>query len=254
MKLFFRKYGQGQPLIILHGLFGQSDNWNTLAKKFSENGLQAYIVDLRNHGQSPHDDEMNYEVMARDVKELVDAESIQSPVMMGHSMGGKVTMMFDRLYPDVLKKLIVVDILPKQYPGGHTEVFQALNAVNFDLVKTRKDAEDILRQHLKDEAVIQFLLKNIHWETAERLNWRFNLSVIQKNYENILAEIPYYQSLKPCLFLRGERSSYIKDEDEHLIKRYYPAAELVRIPHAGHWIHAEQPQLFMQAVLQFLKQ
>ncbi|GIV29517.1 MAG: alpha/beta hydrolase [Bacteroidia bacterium] len=253
MKLFFRKYGEGQPLIILHGLFGQSDNWNTIAKKMVENGIQVYTVDLRNHGQSPHSEEMNYELMAEDIKELMEVEQMQSPVILGHSMGGKVAMMFDAKYPGMLKKIIVADILPKRYPAGHTEVFEALNAVNFDVIKTRKDVDGVLRQHLKDEAVIQFLLKNIYWETADKLNWRFNLKAIQNNYEEILREIPIFLSHTPALFIRGEKSSYIKEGEEKLINQHYSDARLVSIPNAGHWVHAEQPQLFMQAVLEFLR-
>ncbi|MEW6773340.1 MAG: alpha/beta fold hydrolase [Bacteroidota bacterium] len=253
MQLFFRKYGEGQPIIILHGLFGSSDNWNTLAKKFSEHSLQVYIVDLRNHGLSPHSDEMNYILMANDVFELLQKESIHQPIILGHSMGGKVTMMMDKLFPDTLKKIIVADISPQKYPPGHTEVFNALNAVDFNQIKMRKDAEQILRNYLKDEAVIQFLLKNIFWETPEKLNWRFNLSAIQKHYDEILESIPLFVSQTPALFLRGEKSNYITDSSIGIIHQYYPDAKVVTISNAGHWIHAEQPQLFMESVFDFIK-
>ncbi|MCX7729221.1 MAG: alpha/beta fold hydrolase, partial [Bacteroidia bacterium] len=194
MKLFYRQYGENKPLVILHGLFGQSDNWATLAKKMADSGIQAITVDLRNHGQSPHTNEMDYEMMAQDVFELMQELHLESPIILGHSMGGKVAMMLDRLYPGFLRQIIIADISPRQYPAGHTQVFEALNAVNFDVVKTRKDVELILRKFLNDEAVIQFLLKNVYWETPEKLNWRFNLKSIQNHYDKILASIPDYQS------------------------------------------------------------
>lgn len=253
MQLHYRKYGQGQAVIILHGLFGSGDNWNTIAKKLSENNLLVYAVDLRNHGLSPHHPEMNLELMAKDVKELIDTENINFPIMTGHSMGGKVAMYFDYLFPDTLKKLIVVDIAPKKYPPGHTDVFQALNAVDFNVVKTRKDVEIILRKHLHDESVIQFLLKNVYWEKNNQLNWRFNLSAIQNHYEEILKEIPLYNSTTPALFIRGEKSTYISDDDMQNIKQRYLNTELITISDAGHWIHAEQPQKFLNTIIKFIE-
>lgn len=249
MILHFRKYGEGTPLIILHGLFGQSDNWNTLAKKLAEHPLQVYAVDLRNHGLSPHSDEMSYEWMAKDVRELILSENLNHPVLMGHSMGGKVAMWYDYLFPQTLKKLIVVDIAPKQYKPGHEEVFKVLNAVDFNQVKTRKEAEIILRNHLKEESVIQFLLKNIYWETPEKLNWRFNLNVIQSHYDEILKAIPNYLSQTETIFIRGEKSNYITNDDWADIQKIYSNAQLITIPNAGHWVHAEQPVLFLEKVL-----
>ncbi|GIV26558.1 MAG: alpha/beta hydrolase [Bacteroidia bacterium] len=248
MKLHFRKYGEGSPLIILHGLFGQSDNWNTLAKKFAEHNLQVYAVDLRNHGLSPHSEEMSYELMAKDVNELVLSENLQHPILMGHSMGGKVAMWYDYLFPHSLWKLIVVDIAPKQYKPGHEDVFKALNAVDFNIVKNRKEAELILRNYLKDEGVIQFLLKNIYWETSEKLNWRFNLKSIQKHYDEILKAIPDYVSSTKTIFIRGEKSAYITDDDWNKIQKIYSNVQLITIPDAGHWVHAEQPQKFLDEI------
>lgn len=252
MKLFFRKYGEGQPLIILHGLFGQSDNWNNIAKILAQQGIQSITVDLRNHGQSPHTSEMNYEIMANDIFELIQSENIPSPIILGHSMGGKVAMTYDYLYPNTLKKIIVVDIVPKKYIPAHTVVFNALNAVDFNLIKNRKDAENILRKYLQDEAIIQFLLKNLYWQTTEKLNWRFNLNAIQEHYESILDSLPFYVSSTNALFLRGGNSEYILDADIPFIRQYYPQAEIITIPNAGHWIHAEQPQLFIERVKQFI--
>ncbi len=250
--LHFRKYGEGTPLIILHGLFGQSDNWNTLAKKFAEHQLQVYAVDLRNHGLSPHSDEMSYEQMAKDVRELILSENLNHPVLMGHSMGGKVTMKYDYLFPETLKKLIVVDIAPKQYKPGHEEVFKALNAVDFNQVKNRKEVEMILRKYLKEEGVIQFLLKNIYWETPEKLNWRFNLNAIQNHYDEILKATPNYLSQTETIFIRGEKSNYITNKDWTDIQKIYLNAQLITITNAGHWVHAEQPHFFYNIVLKMI--
>jgi pimeloyl-ACP methyl ester carboxylesterase len=252
MQLHFRKFGEGKPLIILHGLFGQSDNWNTLAKKFAENSLFVYTVDLRNHGLSPHTDTMSYSEMANDLRELIETENINQPILLGHSMGGKVAMWFDYLFPNTLSKIIVVDIAPKKYPPGHTDVFFALNAVDFSEAKTRKDVEMQIRKHLSNEAVIQFLLKNVYWETPEKLNWRFNLSVIENYYEEILSAVPEYSSFTPALFIKGELSNYITNEDIEDIQKRYPNYQLVSIPKAGHWVHAEQQQIFMEEVLKFI--
>lgn len=252
MDLYFRKYGEGQALIILHGLFGQSDNWNTIAKKLAENNLSVYTVDLRNHGHSPHSDEMDYSLMAKDVKQLIDKEHISSPILLGHSMGGKVSMWVDYSFPNLLKKLIVVDIAPKAYLPGHTDVFEAFNAIDFSVIKTRKEAETVLRKHLSNEAVVQFLLKNIYWETPEKLNWRFNLKSIQDHYDEILKPIPTYSSLTNTLFIRGEKSPYISNEDWKDIIKIYPNAKLETISNAGHWVHADQPNLFMETLLKFV--
>lgn len=254
MLLHFRKYGEGTPLIILHGLFGQSDNWNTLAKKLAEHQLQVYAVDLRNHGLSPHSDEMSYEWMAKDVHELILTENLEQPILMGHSMGGKVAMWYDYLFPRTLKKLSVVDIAPKQYKPGHEEVFKALNAVDFHQVKNRKEAEMILRRYLKEESVIQFLLKNIYWQTPEKLNWRFNLNAIQNHYDEILKAIPNYLSQTETIFIRGEKSNYITDKDWADVQKIYPNAQLITIPNAGHWVHAEQPNFFYNIVLKMIVQ
>lgn len=251
MQLHYRQHGQGQPLIILHGLFGQSDNWNTIAKKLAEHKLTVYTLDLRNHGQSPHSPEMNYELMAKDVKEFIDTHHIPTPIMMGHSMGGKVAMWFDYLFPNELKKMIVVDIGPKKYSSTHSEVFAALNAVDFSRIHHRKDVELILRKYLKEESIIQFLLKNVYWEKENQLNWRFNLKAIQNHYEDILAPVPDYVSQTTTLFIRGANSNYIKNDDIPFIQSMYPQVQISTIAHAGHWVHAEQPSLFIENVLNF---
>lgn len=254
MQLAFRKYGSGQPLLILHGLFGQSDNWNTLAKRFGENEFEVYTIDQRNHGLSPHSEEWNYEVMADDIKEFIETNNLQNPILLGHSMGGKVAMFFALKYPGVLNKLIVADMSPREYPPHHDSVIKALNAVDFSKINNRKEAEVILNEFIPDYGTKQFLLKNIYWEDTEnnKMNWRFNLPVITKNYNEILFAVPH----KPCeietLFIRGEKSHYISDIDIPEIEKRFPNYRLDTILGAGHWVHAEKPEEFYKSVIDFI--
>jgi len=254
VKLFFRKYGSGQPLIVLHGLFGQCDNWNSLAKQFGESGFEVYAVDLRNHGLSPHSDVWNYKSMSADVAELIADNNLQNVILLGHSMGGKTAMYFALEHPNVLDKLIVVDIAPKYYPLHHQSVIEALTAVDFSIVKTRKEAEIILSNYINDFGTKQFLLKNIYWREDEKLAWRFNLEVIVKNIEAVGEATPIDKSIDvPTLFIRGEKSNYILDEDVRLIQELFPRNILETIEGAGHWVHAEKPKEFFEMVMGFLK-
>lgn len=253
MKLFYRKHGQGQALIILHGLFGQCDNWNTLGKKFSEL-FEVYLVDQRNHGLSPHSDVWTYESMSADLLELITDNNLTDVLLIGHSMGGKAIMDFASRYPEYIDKMIVSDIAPKAYPVHQQDVIMALNSVDFEVVKSRKQVEDILAQRISDFGTRQFLLKNLYWIQENRLAWRFNLEVISKNIEEIGKE-----SLagKVCetntLFMRGAKSNYITDSDLEEIIQKFPHAKVSTIPNAGHWIHAEQPQLFYEAAMEYFR-
>jgi pimeloyl-ACP methyl ester carboxylesterase len=254
MKLAFRKFGEGKALLILHGLFGQSDNWNTLAKQFSEQNFEVFTIDLRNHGLSPQHEDWNYEVMANDIKEFIIDYNIKNPILLGHSMGGKVAMTFALNYDGIIEKLIVADIAPVQYPAHHHEVLHALNSVDFNQVTTRKDIEEILSKSISDFGTRQFLLKNIYWENSaeNKMNWRFNLKVITEKYHEILSEVNHKSSLVNTLFIRGEKSNYILDEHIDGITERFPNSKLVTIPNAGHWVHAEQPKLFFDEVMRFI--
>jgi len=256
MQLAFRKYGSGQPLLILHGLFGQSDNWNKLAKRFGENGFVVYAIDLRNHGLSPHSDAFSYELMAGDIREFIEEHKLKNVILLGHSLGGKVAMFFALQYKNILNKLIVADMAPVQYKPHHSEVLKALHAVDFEKISTRKEAENILNEFISDAGTKQFLLKNIYWRDTSNnvMDWRFNLASISKNYDEILAAVPDNSCDTPALFIRGERSNYITEAHLPEIKNRFPNYRLETIVGAGHWVHAEKPDAFYESVIRFIKE
>jgi len=251
MQLNFKKFGNGEPLIILHGLFGSLDNWLTFAKKLGEN-FKVFIVDARNHGQSPHTDEFNYELMATDLYEFILQNNIVNPIILGHSMGGKTAMQFAMNYPNQLSKLIVADIAPKAYPVHHTAILNALLLLNFEEIKTRKSADEELSKTITDFATRQFLLKNLYWKGEDNLAWRFNLSVINATIEEMGIKIAHPITFnQPTLFIKGEKSDYILESDTDLIKKIFPIAE-IKSMNSGHWLHAENPTEFLQIVNSFL--
>lgn len=254
MELAYREFGSGQPLIILHGLFGQSDNWNTLAKRFAEKGFHVFTIDQRNHGLSPHSDEWDYYAMAADLHEFIKFHSLEAPILLGHSMGGKTVLFYDMLYPGTAKKIIVADIAPRAYEPHHDAVLKALNAVDFSDINTRKEAEAVLSQYLDDFGTKQFLLKNIYWkeDASKQMDWRFNLKTITEKYNNIGVESPEGKSDTPALFMRGEKSNYITEPDEKDIAARYSNYQMETIANSGHWVHAEQPEAFFKAVMAFI--
>ncbi len=251
MELNFKKVGDGEPLIILHGLFGSLDNWLTLAKKLGQH-FEVYLVDARNHGQSPHSEEFNYDVMADDLYEFLMQHNIIDPIILGHSMGGKTAMQFAMNYPTRLIKLIVADIAPKPYPVHHTSIITGMRALNFNKIKTRKVADEQLSRHINDSSTRQFLLKNLYWVEKEELAWRFNLPVIDRDIEIIgqgLQNIETFE--KPTLFIRGEKSNYITENDYEPIAAIFPKSSIKSLA-SGHWVHAEKPQEFLALLTSFL--
>ena len=254
MKLAYREFGEGQPLIILHGLFGQSDNWNTLAKRFGENGFKVYTLDQRNHGLSQHSDAWDYQLMAKDLKEFIEEHHLQNVILLGHSMGGKTILFFEQMFPQLANKLIIVDISPRAYEPHHDSVLKALNAVDFTDINTRKEAEAILGEYISDFGTKQFLLKNIFWKEDEtkQMAWRFNLKTITKEYNNIGVSVPFFISDTKTMFIRGEKSDYIKNDDEADIASRFSHYQLKTIANSGHWVHAEQPEAFFNCVMDFI--
>jgi esterase len=251
MKLFFRELGEGEPLIILHGLFGSSDNWLTQARILGDH-FKVYTVDQRNHGQSPHSDDFDYQSMVNDLQEFISDHSIASPVIIGHSMGGKAAMNFALAHPDLLSKLVVVDIAPRPYNLEHYTIVEGLKAIPVDSLSSRNEADEILSQHVAEPDVRQFLLKNLQRKSTGGFSWKINLPVISSKLSNIGLDLQYAgQFEKPTLFIRGAKSKYIRDEDWEKIIQIFPAAQLETVD-TGHWVQAEKPQEFADMIVQWL--
>jgi pimeloyl-ACP methyl ester carboxylesterase len=250
MELYYREMGQGQPLVILHGLFGFSDNWQTHAKRLSEY-YRVILVDLRNHGHSPWSDDFSYALMAEDVETLFRSLGLSKVILLGHSMGGKVAVNFAQRFPSYLEKLIVVDIGVKAYPQHHDHIIAGMHAIDLERIKVRSEAEAILKQHIDSDGVRQFILKNLYWKEKGQLAWRMNLPVLEAKMDEILAEVPDEEVMLPTLFIRGELSGYILDEDIPELEERFADSQLVTIAGAGHWVHAEAPEEFLDAVLSF---
>ena len=253
MKLHFRTLGEGQPFVIMHGLFGTSDNWQTLGRRFSETH-KVYLVDMRNHGRTDHSHEFDYQLMADDIKEFVTTENLQNPIIMGHSMGGKAAMNFALQNPDLLERLIVVDIAPKAYPVHHDQIIEGLKSVDLANLKSRNDADEQLKPYIPEQDVRMFLMKNLYRKEDNTFAWRVNLKAVDENIEKMGAAITSGSPFtKPTLFVRGGKSRYIKPEDEFdTICHLFPNVEIETIEEAGHWVHAEAPDRFYDIVMNFL--
>lgn len=253
MRLHFKTSGQGQPLVILHGLFGSLDNWLGVTPRLAEH-FHVFVVDLRNHGQSPHSAEMNYPLMAEDVVKFFDARGLAQAAVLGHSMGGKVAMQFALSHPGRVGKLVVVDMAPRVYKPSHAAIFAALLALDLNSFQTRQQIEDVLGPAIPNLVVRRFLLKNLGRDEAGKFFWKINLRGIAENYpllgEALAATTPF---LKPALFLRGGKSNFITAADEPLIRQLFPQAEMQTIDAAAHWVHADKPEEFTDRVLKFLQ-
>jgi esterase len=252
MRLNLQRYGDGPPLIVLHGLFGSRANWHGISRALAGE-FEVIAVDQRNHGSSPHTAEMSYAAMADDLRELMTHEGIERAHLLGHSMGGKTAMQFALTHGDRVDHLIVVDIAPRAYPPHHDELLDAMCDLDLGAATTRADLDAMLAQRIDSAPVRQFLLTNVTRDDEGRFGWRINLPVIQASYESIVAEVDSPRAFEgPALFLRGERSDYISDDDRADILRLFPHAAIETIPGAGHWVHAEAPETFLRAVRAFL--
>jgi len=267
MNLFYREEGEGFPLVIVHGLYGSSDNWLTVGKKLSSR-FKVYMIDQRNHGRSPNSEEFNYEVMKNDLADFFDQHTIEKAIVMGHSMGGKTAMCFAADYPERIEKLVVVDIAPKDYfllknesqYFLHKNILEAMLNIDFSRMESRKVIENYLLEHIDSTPIVQFLLKSIvRNKESQQFEWRLNAQILYDNLDEIISgvnarwfddRLPIFNY--PVLFIKGEDSNYILPEDFQTILHIYPEAIIRIIPNAGHWLHAEQPQLFMEVLEQFL--
>ncbi len=254
MQLFFRQVGTGRPMVILHGLFGSCDNWLTISKVIADQGFSVYAVDQRNHGRSPHADTHTYPELADDLRDFLQQQEIEKPILVGHSMGGKTVMQYAMQYPDTFSHLVVVDIAPKAYPVHHTEILKGLNAIPLATIQNRNEAEAILSRYEPSAAVRQFLLKNLYRNETGVFDWRINLSVIEKNIEFIGADLTHAHVIHtPTLFIRGAQSRYILDEDFWTIQTLFPNVTIDTIEKAGHWVQAEQPEAFVKSLVSFVQ-
>ena len=251
MQLFHKEFGSGKPLVILHGLFGFSDNWQSHAKSLSSY-YRVILFDLRNHGRSPWDDNHAYEDMALDVAESLDQLSVDKACFIGHSMGGKVLMHLGLNHGSYIDKMIVVDMGTKSYPMHHQDVIHAIQSVNIESVTARSQVNEMLKPILASEGLRQFLLKNLYWKEKGVLAWRMNVKTLVKNMEEVLSALPDGEILNESLFIRGGLSNYILDDDVDLIQNQFPNSELLTIDGAGHWVHAEASEAFIEATLSFL--
>jgi len=246
--------GEGQPLLILHGFLGMSDNWKSLGIKYAEAGLQVHLIDQRNHGKSFHSTAFNYDILANDIKAYIAVYNLKNCIVLGHSMGGKTAMQLACSYPDLVSKLLIADIAPKYYPAHHHEIINGLKALDLDTINSRTAASEALSKHITNKGVRQFLLKNLYWIEKGKLAFRFNLEVLAERMEylgeNIDGSATYN---KPTLFLRGDTSEYVSPLDYDTIKRHFPKATIATISNAGHWLHAENPKEFLEKSLIFIK-
>jgi len=244
--------GSGEPLLIIHGFLGMGDNWKTLAKRFSEN-YEVHLIDQRNHGRSFHEDEFNYEVLVNDLSRYINHYKLAKVNLLGHSMGGKTVMTFAVTYPEKVNKLMVADISPKFYPRHHHLIMEGLSAVDFSQQKSRNEVEEVLKKYIPEMGIRQFLLKNVYWETKGKLGFRFNLSSLIDNIDEVGSALPSLTSFDgKTLFLKGENSGYINNDDTTLIEAHFQNSEIVTVKNAGHWLHAENPTDFYDYVVSFL--
>ncbi len=229
------------------------DNWKTHAKAWAEKDFQIHLIDQRNHGRSFWSFAFNYDLMGDDLLRWMDHHKIENANVLGHSMGGKTAMTFASKCPDRIQKLIVADISPRAYPAHHEQILSSLAGLDFQQITSRKDAEAALARTIKEVGTRQFLLKNLYWKTPQQLALRINIEVLKDKGTTIGAPLNAEVHCElPALFLAGANSNYILPEDSLLIKKHFPKAEIETIPHAGHWLHAENPMAFSEAVLHFL--
>ncbi|QLE01607.1 alpha/beta fold hydrolase [Galbibacter sp. BG1] len=247
--------GSGEPLLILHGFLGMSDNWKTLGNKYADEGFEVHLLDLRNHGKSFHSNEFSYELMVEDVLTYISEKKLGKANLIGHSMGGKVAMLLAVTNPSSVERLLIADIAPKYYPPHHQTIINGLQALDFSSISSRSDADEELSKYISDWGTRQFLLKNLYWKDKETLAFRFNLPVLSEAQDEIGEALPSQKTFPgKTLFLRGSKSEYISPNDTEIIKTHFPQATVETIDNAGHWLHAENPEQFFEKSSSFLKQ
>ena len=242
-----------KKIIILHGFLGSLDNWITFSKKISENNFEVHLLDQRNHGKSFHSNEFNYELMVKDLHEYMSKFNINRVSIIGHSMGGKTAMLFSLIYPDLVEKLIVVDILPVNYNKSYDLIFDSLLSINLKQIKSRNEFNLHLEKYFDDDGFILFLSKNLKRSLDWGFEYKSNIKILQKTYSNLTSSIYFYKEYrKEVLFIKGENSDYIDSENLKITSKLFPKYKLTEIKNAGHWIHHEYQDDFFSICLNYL--
>ena len=253
MNLFFRKYGEGKPIIILHGLFGFSDSWVSIGKKLAENNFCIYIPDQRNHGRSPHSEEFNYNILSQDLDGFIKQYFIEKPIIIGHSMGGKVAMNYALHFPNSIEKLVVIDMGIKTYSDNHKRILDILSIINPGKFSSRAEIENYLAEIFEDFLFKQLIQKNLKRNKNNIFEWKFNFESIKKNYNFVLNEIISENIfIKPTLFVRGGLSDYISLNDFPELKKIFSNSFLTTIDGASHMVHADKPKEFLEVISNFI--
>jgi esterase len=250
MQLHYKQTGQGPHLILIHGLFGSFENLNVIARPLSEN-FTVTAIDLRNHGRSEHDELMSYPAMSQDVLALMIQLNIEKAVFVGHSMGGKVAMQVALNTPERVDKLVVLDIAPVTYEPRHDDVFKGLNAVNDARISSRQDADSVMSEYIVEPSVRQFLLKNLV-KTQNRFDWKFNLTILQNKYCDILQAPSGTAFTGKTLFIKGGNSEYITENMRDIFLKFFPKCKAKVIHGTGHWLHAEKPAAVNKSITDFI--
>ncbi|MCC6752506.1 MAG: alpha/beta fold hydrolase [Saprospiraceae bacterium] len=252
-KLHYKQQGSGPPLLILHGLFGSLDNWQSFARELAGE-FTVVTPDLRNHGKSFHHPDITYPLMADDVSQLIAAMGIAPCGIIGHSMGGKVAMELLTRNADAVSRTMVLDIANRSYPRVHLPLLDAMRKLDLQKLEARGDIDRALSETVPDPAVRRFLLKNVDREPSGRFVWKLNLDALYRNYDHIAGGVHFIHPLKKDIcFVRGSLSNYLGTEDMASLKVIFPAARFATIEGAGHWIHADQPQQLLEMVRSFFR-
>ena len=255
MELNYKKCGKSGPcLIIIHGLLGSLDNWQTIAQILSEQ-YQVYSIDQRNHGRSPHSSEINYQILVEDLNNFIQQHQLENIVLMGHSMGGKVAMLFALTYPERLNKLIVVDIAPKKYTGGHELILETMLEADLSLFDSRKDIEQFFIEKLKSKSLVLFVTKNLGRHSDNTFYWKCNLDSIAKHYDDLM-DFPASDKIYSghTFFIKGTLSSYIQESDHIFIQKFFPHAKVFDILNASHWVHCDNTNDFINTIQYILQE
>jgi len=260
MNLFFQKTGQGPPIVILHGLFGSSDNWISMARKLAAT-FTVYLVDQRNHGHSPHSETNTYQNMVDDLDELLKRLDLHRIHLVGHSMGGKTAMLYGAKHPEIINTLTIIDIAPDGYVNNtittsripsNQDIINAMARIDLSMVGSRTEVDKILTVPIPDPVVRQFIMKNLHRNADNSFTWKINLKALLNALPGIMGPITEFISESfPVLFIKSEISAYLSEKHLTAVKSYFPKAKIFVIPGAGHWIHADQPELLLHALLEF---